>query len=127
MAIVNIDQSTLEQLAGEQVTLVIPSTGGATDLQRFIDQVGELLEARILKMTGSWQETSITLKLPRPGDRTNVVDKLMKMPEVEEAEEKKLPKNGDTPRTGILVILGADSDNDGHKEDRLISQGADLN
>ena len=80
-----------------------------------------------MRMTGSWKETFITLKLPGPGDRMNVVDKLMNMSEVEEAEEKKLPKNGAAPREGILVILGENPDSDDHKADRLISQGADLN
>ena len=39
MIIVSMDQANLEQPAGEQITLVIPSTDGTTDVQRFVDQV----------------------------------------------------------------------------------------
>ncbi len=77
-----------------EVTLVIPSHGNASRLQRFICRVEETLQANILETVGSWSDIHIMLKLPRPASLFNVLDKLAKMPEVEEVEEKTLRRAG---------------------------------
>ncbi len=71
-----------------EVTLVIPSPGGAVQLRRFICQVEETLQARIHETIGSWSDTHVTLKLQRPVSLPNILDELAKIPEVEEVEEK---------------------------------------
>ena len=61
-----------------------------------------------------WSDIHITLKLRRLVSLCNVIDKLAKMPEVAEVEEKKLQrarrfiffkKTETMPRTGILLTL----------------------
>jgi len=122
---VSITQSTIEQTHDREVALVIPATGDATRLQRFIDRATKIFQARILTMVGSWSETLITLRLEWPVSTEIMLDELMKMPEVEKAEEKRT-KIQDIPRQRIQVILGAGSTADDHKAVTLISSDADI-
>ncbi len=71
-----------------EVTLVIPSPGNASQLQRFICRVEETLQASLLETVGSWSDIHITLKLQRLVSLVNVLIKLAMMPEVEEVEEE---------------------------------------
>ena len=71
-----------------EVTLVIPSPGDAAQLQRFICQVAEVLQASILETVGSWSDTHITLRLQKPLPIADILDKLVKMPGVEEVKEE---------------------------------------
>ena len=74
-----------------KVTLVIPSPGDAPRLRKFIRQAEETLQARFLEMAGSWSDTHITLKLRRPLSLANMLAKLTKIPEVEEAMGEEAP------------------------------------
>lgn len=71
-----------------EVTLVIPSSGDASQLQKFICQVKGTLKASILGMVSSWSDTRLTLKLQRPVSLADILNELTKIPEVEEAREK---------------------------------------
>ena len=92
-----------------ELTLVIPATNGKGDMKSFLNTVGEKLQARIIRMTGSAKETMVTLAIERSSSPSNILDEITNMPEVHVAEEKilKIPVNSGK---GILVILGANSD-----------------
>lgn len=97
-----------------KVTLVI-SPGDASRLRKFICQAEEALQASFLEMVGSWSDTLITLRLRRPLSLANMLDKLTKIPEVEEARQEEVPvraerfrffkKNKAKPRKMISVTL----------------------
>ena len=97
-----------------EVTLVVPSPGDASQLQRFICRVEETLQASLLETVGSWRDTHLTLKLRRHVPLADMLDKLVKMPEVEAVEEKtpvKVRRFGSfkkieaMPRQRLLVTL----------------------
>ena len=121
----NIAQLTAEEIHKDQVTLAVPSTGDATRLQQFIKKVREMFAARILKIVGSWGETLITLGLDTPLPAAKMVKKLVKMPDVEEAQEKQLTKMQEAPN-GILVILSKSSaiDDYGSRANRYLEMWA---
>lgn len=115
MIMANMTQlSTAEQRYHQKVELVIPSTDDAFRLQRFTRGVRETIGARTLTMTGSWKGTVITLGLPKPVPVESIIDILMKLPEVEKAEEKQI-KSKDISRQRIEVILGIGPIVDDHK------------
>ncbi len=102
--------------AVREVTLVIPVPDDVFHLQRFTYRVEETLQAIILETVGSWSDTHITLKLRRPASQAKILDKLVKMPEVEKAEEKEPAKAGQfnfskkikpVSRQEILITLSA--------------------
>ena len=99
----------------QEVTLVINSACDAGQLRRFVCQVEEFLRASILETTGSWSHTDVTLKLERPAPLENILNELMRMPEVEEARETPptsrrrfsfFRKIEATPGSRIAVTLG---------------------
>ncbi len=71
-----------------EVRLVIPLPHNASQLQRFIYQAEEMLQASTRETAGSWSDTLITFKLRRSAPLVSMLDKLVKMPEVEKVEEK---------------------------------------
>lgn len=100
----SVAQLTAEQV-GERVTIIVPSTGDAALVAKFIQMVRPALASRVLKMVGSWKETLITLECQSGAYQVNVVDELTKMPEVARAEERQQTKvRGNTYRE-ILVTL----------------------
>lgn len=104
-----ISQSLAEEARNKGLTLVIPSTGGATDLQKFVTEVKDKLQARIVKVNGSPKETLVTLKMEHKLS-PNILDEISSIPKVVAAEETKLPKTRTALHQGILVTLGADPD-----------------
>jgi len=105
MVMENLDKFSTKQTCGEdqaewllpegnstdtvrEVTLVVPSPGDASQLRRFTCRAEETLQARLLETVGSWRDTRVTLQLRSPVSLVNVLDRLMKMPEVEEVVEK---------------------------------------
>ena len=104
-----ISQSLAEEARSKGLTLVIPSTGGATDIQKFVTEVKDKFRARIMKVKGSPKETLVTLKMEHKLS-PNILDEIGNMPKVVAAEETKLPKTRTALHTGILVTLGAGSD-----------------
>lgn len=71
-----------------EVMLEIASTDNATQLQRFIYQVRETFQTSVTETVSSWRGTCITLRLRKARLLENILDVLMRMPEVEEVEEK---------------------------------------
>jgi len=97
-----------------EVTLVVPSPGDASQLQRFICRAEMTLQASLLETVGAWNDTHITFRLRRPASLADIADKLAKMPEVEEVEEKVpvragrfsfFKKIGATPEKTLSVTL----------------------
>jgi len=105
----NMTLSSAKPMRDGLVTLAVPANGDATQLQKFINNVTQTCGARILKVVGSWGETFITLGLDRSIPTANILGELLKMPEVEAAKEKKLPKMQSMARREILVTLGTSS------------------
>ena len=105
----NTAQVTPEET--NQITLVVPPTGNATRLQEFMGKVKQTFSGRILKTTGSWKETLVTLEVDSPATMANIVSKLATMPEVERAEQTQIKNHGTVP-TGILVTLSSSATND---------------
>ena len=122
----NIAQFTAEEIHHGQVTLAVPSTGDVTRLQQFINTVRETFAARILIIVGSWRETLITLELDRPIPVATMAKKLVKMVEVEEAQEKKLTKMQGKAGQGILVTLSKSSAVDDYRAGEPMSQDVDI-
>ncbi len=77
----------------KEVELVIPSPVDAAQLLRFVCQVEEALEATIVQQVGSWdRDTAITIMPRRSTPLTVILDKLGKMPDVEDVKEKPAAK-----------------------------------
>lgn len=88
-------------------------------LLRFAYQVEEALEAAIVQQVGSWDKgTAITIRLRRVTPLVDILDRLGKMPDVEEAEEQLATKHNSfgfpqkyiaklriRPRKKLLVTL----------------------
>ncbi len=106
----NIGQLTAEEINQNQVTLVVPSTGDSTRLQKFTERVTHILAARPAKIVGSWRETLITLELNGQITMPNMIEKLVTMPEVEGAEEKQIKNQA--RQKGILVTLASSATDD---------------
>ena len=108
---VNIEQATIEEeINHNEVTLVLPSNGDAIRLREFTEKFNQIFGTRILKTTGSWTETLITLERNRAITIANMLDQLANMPEVERAEEKQI-KNHQAKQEVILVKLATNSIN----------------
>jgi len=70
-------------LMPEEVQMVIPPPVDANQLIRFVSQVEEMLQSRMLQMVGSWKgDTAITIALPKPTPFEDILNKLGEMPEV---------------------------------------------
>lgn len=84
------DDSSIE----EAVELVIPPPADAIQTLQFINQVETRLHASILQTVGSWDcGTAITVLL-KPDPSSNLLDKLVNMPNVEKVEEERLAETG---------------------------------
>ena len=101
----NIEQAIIEEeINHNEVTLVLPSNGDAIRLRKFTEKFNQIFGTKILKTTGSWTETLITLERNTAITTANMLDQLMNMPEVERAEETQVG-NLHASQEGILVIL----------------------
>ena len=70
-------------LMPEEIQMIIPPPIDANQLVRFISQVEEMLQSRMLQMVGSWRgDTAITIALPKPTPLEDILNKLGGMPEV---------------------------------------------
>jgi len=75
----------------KEVQLVIHPPVDANQLMRFVSQVEEMLQSRVLQMVGSWQGgTAITIPLPKLIPLADILNKLGEMSEVEATAEKPL-------------------------------------
>jgi len=80
----------------EEIQMVIPPPVDASQLIRFVSQVEEMLQSRMLQMVGSWKgDTAITIALPKPTPLANILNELGEMPEVETIGEEPLTGKGD--------------------------------
>ena len=80
----------------KEVQLVIHPPVDANQLMRFVSQVEEMLQSRVLQMVGSWQGgTAITIPLPKLTPLEDILNKLTGMPEVEVTGEKPLTGESD--------------------------------
>ena len=84
-----------------EVTLEIPPSGDAVTLQTVLAQVRTKLDARTVKIIGSWAGTAVTLRVPASVTPTNVIDELLKVRRVREARE-----NGNGKKGTITLLLG---------------------
>jgi len=77
----------------KEAELVILPPIDAARLLRFAYQVEEALEATIVQQVGSWDKgTTITVRLRRVIPFIDMLDRLVKMPDVEEVEEQPAAK-----------------------------------
>jgi hypothetical protein len=104
----NIVQLSKEETNNNQVTLVVPSSGDATRLVEFIERIKQIFAARAMGILGSWEETTITFETDTVTRSTDILDKLLNMPEVENVENKET-KNHDVKHEGILVTLATNT------------------
>jgi len=102
-----------------EAELIILPPFDAAQLLRFIYQVEEVLEAAIVQQVGSWdRDTAITILLRRAARPVDILDRLGKMPDVEEAREKPaakynsfgfskkiIAKPGTRPKKELVVTL----------------------
>ena len=88
-----------------QVELVIPSTGDANRLYGFIKDVTEVLSAKLVKITGSWEENIVTLELDREISADQMTEHLSNIPEVATAEQKQVKTVQGAASTQISVML----------------------
>ena len=78
----------------KEAELVIPPPVDAARLLRFAYQVEEALEATIMQQVGSWDKgTAITIQLRRITPLVDVLDRLGKMPDVEDTREQPAAKH----------------------------------
>ena len=103
----------------KEAELVILPPDEATRLLRFAYQVEEALEATIVQQVGSWNKgTAITIRLQKVTPLVDILDRLGKMPDVEEVSEqpatkrnpfgssqKSIAKLRPRPRKKFLVTL----------------------
>ena len=104
-----VAESTVEPVPDEELTFIIPSTEGGTNLPKFISQARETFKADVLKTNGSRKESLITLRLQRRLTMTNVLDELKNMSGVEEVWAKQIRADA-MSRMGVLVVLSPGSD-----------------
>lgn len=77
----------------KEAELVIPPPIDAARLLRFIYQVEEALESTIVQQVGSWDKgTAITTMLRRITPLVDILDRLGKMPDVEDVREQPAAK-----------------------------------
>ena len=107
MKVEQIDQA---EQTPDKLVLVIPATGDAVKLQKFISQLRDKFQARIVHMVGSRKETVITLQSPMSSD--NILQGLINLPEVKNARDKALAEIKTASGNGYKVILEADSNTD---------------
>ena len=80
----------------EEVQMVIPPPADANQLIRFVSQVEEVFQSRVLQMVGSWKgDTAITIALPKSAPLADILNDLGKMPEIETIGEKPLTGEAD--------------------------------
>jgi len=73
----------LGDLMPEEIQMIIPPPIDANQLVRFISQVEEMLQSRMLQMVGSWRgDTAITIALSKATPLEDILNKLGGMPEV---------------------------------------------
>ena len=78
----------------KEAELVILPPADAARLLRFAYQVEAALEATIVQQVGSWNKgTTITVRLQRVIPFIDMLDRLVKMPDVEEVEEQPTGKH----------------------------------
>ncbi|MBA7714152.1 hypothetical protein ES703_123169 [subsurface metagenome] len=78
----------------KEAELVILPPVDATRLLRFAYQVEEALEATIMQQVGSWDKgTSITIRLRMVTPLVDILDRLGKMPDVEDVREQPAVKH----------------------------------
>lgn len=95
---------TEAKVEDKEVTLEIPPSSDAVTLQTILAQVREKLDARTVRIIGSWEETTVTLRLAAAVTTTNIIDELMKVRRVREARE-----NGNGKKSTIALLLGEPS------------------
>lgn len=72
----------------EEVQLVIPPPVVANQFMRFVSQVEETLQCRVLQVVGSWHEgTAVTFSLNQAIPLADILNKLAEMPEIEIVEK----------------------------------------
>ncbi len=105
-------------LVKEAELIILPPVDAAR-LLRFAYQVEEALEATVVQQVGSWNKgTTVTIRLRRVTPLIDVLDRLVKMPDVAEVEEqptgkrdafsfspKSIAKLRTRPRKKFLVTL----------------------
>lgn len=75
----------------EEVQLVIFPTADGTRLMRFLSQVEELFQSRIVQMVGSWEGgCAVTISLTKPAVLESILSKLGEMSEVKAIQEEPL-------------------------------------
>ena len=72
--------------AVKTVTLALPPFDDAFCLQRFIGCVMDTFQAKHIKTVGSWSGTHLTFELKSPVSLANIIDELLKMPDIAEVE-----------------------------------------
>ncbi len=81
-----------------EVELIIPPPFNAVQLLRFVKQVGEEFKAIIVQQIGSWDGgVAITILLRNTTLLETMIDKLGKMPDVEEVKETPVVKHKRLP------------------------------
>ena len=93
-------------LVKEAELIILPPTDAAR-LLRFTYQVEEALEATIVQQVGSWDKgTAITIQLRRVTPLVDILDKLGKMPDVEDEREQPATKRNplDFPQKSIAKL-----------------------
>ncbi len=81
----------------KEAELVILPPADATRLLRFAYQVEGALEATIVQQVGSWDKgTNITIRLRKVTPLVDILDKLGKMPDVEDEREQPAAKRNPT-------------------------------
>jgi len=74
----------------QEIAIVVPSPGDATQLRRFVCQLEEELKASVLETISTWTNTDIALELQKSVSLGNMLDQLVNMPEVEKVEKETL-------------------------------------
>ncbi len=93
-------------LAKEAELVVLPPIDAAR-LLRFAYQVEETLEASIVQQVGSWDKgTAITIQLRKITPSVDILDRLGKMPDVEDVREQATAKRNpfDFPQNSIAKL-----------------------
>ena len=88
-----------------QAVLILPSTGDANRLYAFIKDVTEVLSAKLVKITGSWEENIMTLELDKEISADQVTEQLSNIPEVATAEQKQVKTVQGATNTDFSVML----------------------
>lgn len=90
---------------GNQVALIIPSTGYANRLYEFIKNVKGVLLAKLVKITGSWEENVMTLEVAEEISTEQMIEELSNMCEVATVEQKQSKRVQGATNTYFSVML----------------------